>query len=70
MHDAKGYALKEPCCSLEREMLNTTGAWRVLLEKHTHLEIKSALGIPVLQMGTVLGFFWCCFSIITPPMVR
>ena len=51
MHDAKWSALKEPCCSLERETLNTTGALRVLLEKHAHLEIKSALGIPILQMG-------------------
>lgn len=40
MRDAKGYASKKPRCSLEREMLNTAGALRVLLEKHASSEIK------------------------------
>lgn len=47
MRDAAEHALKKPCCSLEREMLNTTGALRVLVEKRAYLEIKSASGIPV-----------------------
>lgn len=47
MHDAKEYALKKPCYSLERELLNTTGALRVLDEKRAYLKIKSASGIPV-----------------------
>lgn len=67
MRDAKEYALKKACCSLEREMLNTTGALRVVAEKHTYLEIKSASGIPVLQMGNI---FQCCYSIETQPTMR
>lgn len=67
MHDAKEYALKKSCCSLEREMLNTTGALRVVIEKHTYLEIKSASGVPVLQMGNI---FQCCYSIETQSTMR
>lgn len=67
MCDAKEYALKKPCYWPEREVLNTTGAWRVPTENHAHLEIKSAPGMPVLQMGDI---FPCCYSIKTQPMAR
>lgn len=67
MRDAKEYDLKKPCCSLKREMLNTTGALRVVVEKHTYLEIKSASRIPVLQMGNI---FQCCYSIKTQPTMK
>lgn len=67
MRDVKDYALKKPCCSLERETLNTTGALRVLVEKHACWEIKSALGTAVLQVGTI---FQCCCSIKIQPVVK
>lgn len=67
MCDAKGYALKKPRCSLEREMLNTTGAVRVLLETHASSEIKTALGIPIFQVGNV---FQCCYSVKVQTMVK
>lgn len=67
MRDAEGSALKKPRCSLEREMLNTTGALRVLLEKRASSEIKSALGIPVLQMGNI---FQCCYSVQVQTMAK
>lgn len=67
MCDAKEYALKEPCCSLEREMFNTTGALRVLVDKHAYLEIKRASGMPVLQMGSICQ--GCC-SIKSQPVAR
>jgi hypothetical protein len=34
MCDKKGCSLKKPCCPLERKMLNTTVALRILLKKH------------------------------------
>lgn len=67
MSDAKENALKKPCCFLEREMFNSTSALRVVVEKHTYLEIKSASGVPILQMENI---FQCCYSIETQPTMR